>query len=124
MRRACLPFLSLPLLFSLSPHLSSDGGNHDISQEYSPFFQGFFFSMLAKYSQKQLGNPRKTSGQPVAGKGGRDGGSAKWTAISNSNRSTLHTCARRREKKLGPPVSTFTLRWRGVSKGGHGHTVY
>ena len=69
MRRACLPFLSLPL----SPHLSSDGGNHDISQEYSPFFQGFFFSMLAKYSQKQLGNPRKTSGQPVAGKGGREG---------------------------------------------------
>ena len=34
----------------LSPHLSSDGGNHDISQEYSPFFQGFFFSMLAKYT--------------------------------------------------------------------------
>ena len=117
MRRACLPFLSLPLPLSLSPHLSSDGGNHDISQEYSPFFQGFFFSMLAKYSQKQLGNPRKTSGQPVVGKGGRDGGSAKWTAISNSNRSTLHTCARRREKKLGPPVSTFTLRRRGVSKG-------
>ena len=29
--------------------------------------------MLAKYSQKQLGNPRKISGQPVAGKGGREG---------------------------------------------------
>ena len=47
MRRACLPFLSLPLPLSLSPHLSSDGGNHDISQKYSPFFQGVFFFMLA-----------------------------------------------------------------------------
>ena len=62
MRRACLPFLSLPL---------SSESRHQ-SEIWSFFTKFFFFSMVAKYSPNpELGNPRKTSGQPVTGKGGK-----------------------------------------------------